>query len=100
MDTIAIPVKFEGGALQTHVEGSDAYYAHLLAFALQTEQGELLLNPSFGIVDPTFDEDLTFQMALVAAQYIPEVTVGKIAPKADDQGRVSLQVQFERTAGQ
>ena len=98
MDTIAIPVKFEGGALRTHTEGSDAYYAHLLAFALQTEQGELLLNPTFGIQDPTFDEDLTFQMALVAAQYIPEVNVSKIMPRADETGRVALQIQFERTA--
>lgn len=96
MDTIAIPVKFEGGAIRTITEGSDEYYAHLLAFALQTEQGEMILNPTFGILDPIFDEDLTFQLSLQAAQYVPEVSVISTVPQPNSQGQVGLKVIFER----
>lgn len=96
MDTIAIPVKFEGGSLRTITEGSDEYYAHLLAFALQTEEGEMVLNPSFGIQDPTFDDDLTFQLSLVAAQYVPEVSVISLVEQANSEGRVGMKVIFER----
>lgn len=96
MDTMAIPVKFEGGSIRTIAEGSDEYYAHLLAFALQTEEGELILNPSFGIQDPLFDDDLTFQMSLVAAQYVPEVSVISVVDQANGQGSARVKVIFER----
>lgn len=96
MDTMAIPVKFEGGSIRTIAEASDEYYAHLLAFALQTEEGELILNPSFGIQDPIFDEDLTFQMSLVAAQYVPEVSVIGVVDQPNSQGVARIKVIFER----
>jgi hypothetical protein len=96
MDTIAIPVRFDGGAIKTIQEGSDEYYAHLLAFALQTEKGELILNPTFGILDPVFDDDLTFQLSLTAAQYVPEVSVTSIVPQPNSQGQVGLKIIFER----
>lgn len=96
MDTISIPVKLQGGSLKMHEEGSDQYYAHLLTFALQTEKGELILNPEFGVLDPVFDDDLTFELAFTAAQYIPEITVGGVGTVPDADGRVSLQIIFER----
>jgi len=96
MDTMAIPVKFEGGSIRTHTEDSDQYYAHLLSFAIQTEPGELILNPTYGTLDPLFDDDLTFQVALTAAQFVPEVTVTNVETRADVNGKVGISVNFER----
>jgi len=96
MDTIAIPVRFEGGSIRTHTENTDAYYAHLLSFAIQTEPGELLLNPTFGTLDPTFDDDLRFQVSLTAAQFVPEVSVTSVETRADSGGQAAIQVNFER----
>lgn len=94
METITLPPKIISGRLKTAADGSDEYYAHLLSFIMLIEPGEFVLNPTFGVGAPEFDEDQIEVFALQAAQYVPEIRVTQTTPQYNDQGRVDIGVSF------
>lgn len=94
MDTFKFPIRFRGGGVEKIQEGTDDYYAHLLALSLQIIPGELPLNPQYGVEDPTFDESLVRDLAFTAGAFIPEIIVDTASADLDNNGQVQIKVSF------
>lgn len=75
-------------------EGSDEYFAQLLALAAQIQPGELPLSPTYGVNDPTFSDSLRRQLALTAASQIREVFIDNVETVIDENGQVDLSISF------
>jgi hypothetical protein len=85
-------MRFRQGAVEKIDEGTDDYYAHLIALAIQIVPGELGLNPQYGVEDPTFSDVLTRDLAFTAGAYIPEIIIetANIAVAENGQARVDI----------
>lgn len=94
MDTLRFPLRFERGEIQKYVEGTDEYYAHLLAMTCQILEGELPLTPEYGVPDPVFDENAKRQLAYIAGAFIPEISIIGVDISDTDQGRSQVNISF------
>jgi hypothetical protein len=95
MDSLRFPIRFEkNGEISRLADGSDEFYAQLLALTAQIQPGELPLTPTFGVSDPTFEESLTRQLSLNAAAQIPEVFVQTSQVRVSETGKTELDIQF------
>lgn len=89
-------MRFRQGAVEKITDGSDEYYAHLLALAIQIVPGELGLNPQYGVEDPTFSEILTRDLAFTAGAYIPEIIVDTAQIELDENGQSRVNITFRQ----
>lgn len=96
MDALKIPLQFVGGSLAVLSDTSDEYYAQLIATTIQIAPGELVLQPSYGVASPVFDNVAMASFAQTAAQFLPEVNIIDVLTKPNDNGEVRLLIQFER----
>ena len=96
MDTFKFPLRFRQGGIEKIDEGTDQYYAHLLALAMQIIPGELRLSPQYGVEDPTFSNVLTRDLAFTAGAYIPEIIIDSATVLPDATGRVQIDVSFRQ----
>ena len=95
MDSLRFPVRFtSNGEAQKLTEGSDEFFAQLLALTAQIQPGELPLQPTYGVTDPTFQETLTKQLSLNAAAQIPEVFVRTSNVVISESGETQIDIQF------
>lgn len=94
MDTLRFPIRFSSGNVENLAEGSDAYYAQLLALAAQIKPGELPLTPEFGCEDPVFDRESRDQLALTAAYFVPEVAIESLDIAESDSGESQIKITF------
>jgi hypothetical protein len=96
MDSMRIPINFVGGQVQKVVDGTDEYYAQLLALTAQIRPGELILTPDYGSSDPAFNEEAKKQLAFIAGAYIPEIVLTGVEITQDNSGEVGISVSFAR----
>lgn len=94
MDTLVFPLKFVNGSAQKIVDGTDEYYAQLLAITIQIRPGELPLTPYYGVEDPAFDDETKNVLATSAAFFIPEIDVQDVQITETDSGSSSLKFSF------
>lgn len=94
MDTISLPISFRYGAFEKIAEGTDDYYAFLLAMAIRIEPGELPLRPSYGCYSPVFGDEEIENLAMTASQFIPEIDVASVQITPSDGGQVDIQMTF------
>jgi hypothetical protein len=95
MDSLRFPIRFEkNGEISKLVDGSDEYYAQILALTAQIQPGELPLTPTYGVTDATFSESLTRQLALNAATQIPEIFIRTSEVRVSENGETQVDIQF------
>jgi hypothetical protein len=100
MDSMRIPFRFRGGEIEKVVEGTDEYYAQLLALTAQIAPGELPLTPEYGVNDPTFNEEAKRQLAFIVGSLVPEIVLTNVEVDQDDTGKVGIQIGFTRRVQQ
>ncbi len=96
MSMLKIPLSLVNGSFKKVDPESLQGKAQIIAFVTKTSAGELPLEPTFGIVDPTFQETNVVQTKAIISQFWPEIiisefTVDKIKP----DGTVSVTVSIE-----
>lgn len=96
MDTMRFPIRFRLGEVEKIEDGSDEYYAHLLAMTCQIIEGELPLTPEYGVPDPVFDESAKRQLAFIAGAFIPEISIASVDVSDSDSGKSSVSINFSR----
>lgn len=96
MDTLKFPIRFRRGGVDKFQEGTDDFYAHLLALSMQIIPGELPLNPQYGIEDATFSESLTRDLAFTAGAFIPEIIVDVAEIVTDETGQTRINISFRQ----
>lgn len=96
MDTFKFPMRFLNGQVEKFVDGSNDYYAHLLAMSMQILPGELPLNPDFGVEDPTFEDSLTRDLAFTAGAFIPEIIVDSAELELQQNGLTRVNIAFSQ----
>lgn len=89
-----IPLRFRNGEAEKLEDGSDDYFAQLLALTTQILPGELPLNPNYGVDDPTFDERARRQLAFLVGAFIPEITLERVAVVDSVSGRSRVDIAF------
>jgi hypothetical protein len=90
------PLRFRLGEIEKLTEGSDQYYAHLLAMTCQILEGELPLTPEYGVPDPVFDESAKRQLAFIAGAFIPEISIQSVSIGDSDIGESKVNITFAR----
>lgn len=96
MDTFKFPIRFRNKEIEKFTDGTDDFYAHLLAMSIQVLPGELPLNPDFGVEDATFDETLTRDLAFTAGAFIPEIIVDSAELALEENGKVRVNLAFSQ----
>lgn len=95
MNTLRLPLRFKTDySMETIIEGSDEFYATLLADSLRIEPGELPISTSFGTLDPSFEYQTPKAAVQNAARHIPEISITDVSSKLDNSGAVSVAVNF------
>jgi hypothetical protein len=95
MDTIKLPITFDKGRMGVLADGSREYYSQIIAIACQIERGEMPLEVTYGITDPTFTTLRKSEIYQVLSVYWPEIKIREISISAPDRfGRKRLNVDF------
>jgi hypothetical protein len=95
MDTIKLPITFDKGRMGVLVDGSREYYSQVIAIACQVERGEMPLEVTYGITDPTYTALRKSEIYQVLSVYWPEIKINDISiSSADGFGRKRLNVDF------
>jgi hypothetical protein len=97
MANLRIPFDIVNGSVVVVEDGSIESKAQVVAFAVQTHRGELPLEPTFGISDPTYEPGNIFETTAVISQFWPEIIVEeiKLVPIGAD-GRVEVAIKVGR----
>ena len=97
MATFRIPLNIVNGSFAKLEDNSIDYQAQALSFAIKTNIGELPLEPTFGIVDPTFDANNVIQTRAIISQFWPEIVIGEfVVGKPTKDGSLSVSISIER----
>ena len=95
MNTIKLPMSFNADYSMAVVEdGSDEYYALLLADALKIEPEELPISTFYGVLDPTFGFQTPLKAVQNAARHIPEILIEDVSSTLDEDGQIKLGIKF------
>ena len=91
MATFRIPLNIVNGSFTKLEDNSIDYQAQVLTFAIKTNIGELPLEPTFGIVDPTFEPENILQARAVMNQFWPEIVISSLSLQdVDKNGKVEI----------
>ena len=95
MDTIKLPITFDKGRMGVLADGSREYYSQIIAIACQIERGEMPLEVTYGITDPTFTALRESEIYQVLSVYWPEIKVNAVSISSPEKfGRQRLNVDF------
>ena len=95
MDTIKLPITFDKGRMGVLADGSREYYSQIIAIACQIERGEMPLEITYGITDPTFTALRKSEIYQVLAVYWPEIKLNEVSISSSDKfGAKRLNVDF------
>ena len=95
MDTIKLPITFDKGRMGVLADGSREYYSQIIAIACQIERGEMPLEVTYGITDPTFTALRKSEIYQVLAVYWPEIKLNEVSISSSDKfGAKRLNVDF------
>lgn len=91
MATFRIPLNIVNGSFAKLEDNSIDYQAQALSFAIKTNIGELPLEPTFGIVDPTFEPQNILQARAVMNQFWPEIVISSLSIEdVNKDGKVAI----------
>lgn len=93
MEVLAFPFRWTPSGIATVAQFSDAWAAQAIAACLLTRRGELVMDPGFGIPDPTFRGVEQGEVASAVRPYYPEVEVG-VVTITQDGGTAAVEVRF------
>lgn len=94
MATFKIPFRIVNGSVASHADGSLESKAQVVSFAVYTHRGELPLEPTFGITDPTFEPSNILEARAVLTQFWPEIIIEDFELKdVDAKGRVGISIR-------
>lgn len=96
MDSFKIPFQFKNSQIEKVVDGTDEYFAQLLALTIQILPGELPLSPDYGVPDPAFSEEAKQQLAFTAGAFIPEIVLQSVDIEDDISGKSRISIGFAR----
>ncbi len=97
MSILKIPLSIVNGSFKKLDIDSIQAKAQIIAFATKTAAGELPLEPTFGIVDPTFDADNIVQTRAIISQFWPEIVIGDfVVGKPTTDGKLPVSISIER----
>lgn len=94
MDTISLPISFRQGYFEKFQDGTDEYYAFLLSMAMQIEPGELPITVNYGCYSPLFNNQAITNLAIAAAQFVPEIDLVDVDVVSLGGGQVQIDVSF------
>ena len=97
MSILKIPLSVVNGSFKKLESDSIQAKAQIIAFATKTTAGELPLEPTFGIVDPTFDANNVIQTRAIISQFWPEIVIGEFTVEEPTKdGNLSVSISIER----
>ena len=95
MNTLRLPIRFSASyAMESVVDGTEEFYATVLADSLRIEPGELPISTSFGVLDPSFEYQTPLKAVQSAARHIPEISIREVSSTLDNTGSVQVKVDF------
>lgn len=97
MDTIKFPLSFKNGVTEKLAENTDQYWAQFIAMLVRVETGEILLEPTYGINDPTFSKLDTGRVKLVARRFYPEIEIDSVdvqRPSTDGGQKIKISYSY------
>lgn len=100
MDTIALPISFRQGYFEKYTDGTDEFYAFLLSMAMQIEPGELPITVNYGCFSPLYDNRSIANLAVAAAQFVPEIDIVDVEVDSFADGRTRIDVSFTQGLAQ
>jgi len=93
MDTLKLPMTFGRGRAATLIDGTRPYYSQIIAVATRIERGELPLEITYGVKDPTFSTLRESEIRYTIAQFWPEIQLTLIErgqPTNDGEQRILI----------
>ena len=91
MSILKIPLSVVNGSFKKLESSSLQAKAQIVAFASKTSNGELPLEPTFGIVDPTFEPQNILQARAVMNQFWPEIVISSLSIEdVNKDGKVAI----------
>jgi hypothetical protein len=95
MDTIKLPIKFDKGRVGLLQENTRDYYNQVVALACRIEKNELVLEPTYGVRDSTFDTFRDSELSYTLSTFWPEIRITKLEQQKPDRNGVSkLNIDF------
>lgn len=95
MDTLRLPIAFERGKAATLAEGTRPYYSQIVAVACRIERGELPLETTYGVKDPTFSKLRESEIRYTIGQFWQEIQLTLIAKdKPTNNGEQRILIDF------
>lgn len=95
MDTLKLPMAFERGRAATLAEGTRTYYSQVIAIASRIERGELPLEVTYGVKDPTFSVFRESEIRYTIGQFWPEIHLTLISrDRPTDTGQQKILIDF------
>lgn len=83
METISLPIKFTNNHLEIIEPGTDKYYNHLIALAVQIAPGEMPLDVDYGVRDMAFTDTSNASIGQVLSLYFPELSIDSVRVAKD-----------------
>ncbi len=96
MQAAVFPFRFRRNRLVTVDIDEDRYVAQKVASSASTYIGELPLMPQFGVRDPEFGTFDVGSIVYNCAIFFPEVNITNVFSEQDDNGRLKIEIEFER----
>jgi hypothetical protein len=95
MDSIKLPIKFDKGRVGLLSDNTRDYYNQVVALACRIEKNELVLEPTYGVRDSTFDTFRDSELIYTLNTYWPEIRITKLEQKkSNDVGVSQLLIDF------
>lgn len=97
MDTLKYPLTFSRGRAVTVAESSVAYQSQAVAIIVRTMIGEMPLEPTFGVSDPTFNVFLKSEFLRCVNTFWPEIRIqsAELQSRPSASGSAVLNVVLE-----
>lgn len=97
MDTLKYPLSFSRGRAVTVAENSTAYQSQAVAIILRTQIGEMPLESTFGITDPSFNVFLKSEFLRCVNTFWPEIRIrsAELDTRPSGSGTAKLNVTLE-----
>lgn len=97
MDTLKYPLTFDRGRAVTVAESSAAYQYQAVAIILRTRVGEMPLEQTFGVSDPSFDVFLKSEFLRCVNTFWPEIRVrnAELDSRSSASGTAKLNITLE-----
>lgn len=97
MDTLKYPLSFSRGRAVTVAESSSAYQSQAVAIILRTRVGEMPLEQTFGVTDPSFNVFLKSEFLRCVNTFWPEIRIrnAELDNRASSSGSAKLNITLE-----